>query len=62
MSPLICTRGEILGIAGLGWGKAYRYRRNAVLAFISRPGQSLYMARKLIITLRTKRLTTVLRW
>lgn len=55
-------KGEILGIAG--WlGQSVPISSKRCLAFVrSRPGQSLYMARKLIITLRTKRLTTVLRW
>lgn len=63
-------KGEILGIAGLVGAKrtdivetlfGIREKSSGTIT-LHGPGQSLYMARKLIITLRTKRLTTVLRW
>lgn len=62
MSPLICTRAKFWALPA--WlGQSVPISSKRCLAFVrSRPGQSLYMARKLIITLRTKRLTTVLRW
>lgn len=55
-------KGEILALP-VWLGQSVPISSKRCLAFVrSRPGQSLYMARKLIITLRTKRLTTVLRW